>query len=273
MYQNVDMKIHHYKDLRESVVLENHGQKIFGIFHKPAHVSKFPVILICHGLGGHKVGRYRIYVNMAHRLAQMGIGTLRIDFRGSGDSDGDFSEMTLEGEVSDALKALHYLHDYPQVDPARMGVIGRSLGGAVAVLAANKFHPIKSLCLWAPIFNGQQWQTKWEQLHSDQLHPKEKEDLMTVEGQTPGYEFYKQFFSLRMEDHLPAISAKPLFLIHGCKDQTVPIDHTEKYIQARLNAEAETKFIQLPESDHDFSPRHERSLVLDETAAWFKQTL
>ncbi len=273
MLNILNMKDAHYKDFRECIFLENHNQKIFGMLHKPAQVEKAPAVLICHGLGGHKVGRYRLYVNIAHMLAQRGIATLRIDFRGSGDSEGDFSDMTLESEVSDALKALHFLSHHPAIDSSRIGIIGRSLGGTVAILAANQFNLVKSICLWAPIFNSSQWQAKWELAHSHPIPESQKHEMMTVEGQTPGYEFFKQFFNLNIENYLPSISSKPLFLIHGCKDQTVHIDHAQKYIKARLKAPAETKFIQLPESDHDFTPLTERRLALEETANWFKQTL
>lgn len=270
------MKTHQQQsapDHRECVVLENHGQKIFGVFHKPIHVTQFPAVLICHGFGGHKVGRYRLYVNIAQRLAEMGIGTLRIDFRGSGDSEGEFSEMTLEGETSDALRALHFLAEHAQVNESRIGMIGRSLGGAVAVMAASRFQTIKSICLWAPIYNASQWQDKWQHLHSAGLHSDHKEHLMTVEGQKPGYEFFKQFFAMNLEDYLPALQATPLFLIHGTQDQIVNLNHSEKYLQNRLSAIGETKFIELPLSDHDFSPLLERQLALEETCQWFNQTL
>ena len=75
---------------RQSVVLENEGQKIFGILHRPIHVDSCPAVLICHGLAGHKTGQYRIYVILAEKLSEAGIASFRIDFRGSGDSEGKF---------------------------------------------------------------------------------------------------------------------------------------------------------------------------------------
>lgn len=262
-----------HTDIRESVILENHGQKIFGVLHKPVGLDRFPAVLICHGFGGHKVGRYRLYVNIAKRLAELGIATLRIDFRGSGDSEGEFSEMTLEGEISDALQGLHFLNDYAQVDRGRIGLIGRSLGGAVAIMAASRFQHVKSICLWAPIYSSSQWYDKWQQLHSGELHAEHKEHLMTVEGQKPGFEFFKQFFMMNIEDYLPTLQSVPLFLIHGRNDQVVNPNHSEKYLHTRLNAVGETKFIELPLSDHDFTPPSERHLAMEETCFWFKQTL
>ena len=43
------------------------------------------------------------------RLAQSGIASLRLDFRGCGDSEGSFEETDLESQISDALLGLNYL--------------------------------------------------------------------------------------------------------------------------------------------------------------------
>lgn len=260
-------------ETRESVVLENKGQKLFGVFHRPANKTKFPAILICHGLGGHKVGRYRLYVTLSNRLAQLGIASLRLDFRGSGDSEGDFSEMTIEGEVSDALLGLDFLRQQPGVDTQRIGIFGRSLGGLVAILTASHDQKIKTMGLWAPIFSSSQWVEKWNQLHSAPLEPSSQQELMTVDGQIPGYEFYKQFFNLKTEDSVASLNGLPLLLIHGTMDNVVTLDHAEKYLNVRLQGKGETKFIELPQSDHDFTHLDERRVALDETCLWFQKTL
>ncbi len=262
-----------FKECREAIVLENQGQKIFGVLHRPLFIDQYPAVLICHGLAGNKVGSYRLYVHIAKLLAEQGIAVLRIDFRGSGDSEGDFAEMTLESEVSDACLASSFLSNDAHIDKTRIGILGRSLGGAVAVLTASQFSTIKTLCLWAPLYSGYQWQPLWEHLHTAHLQPEEKQALMTIDGQLPGYAFYQQLFDLQMETILPSIATRSLCLIHGSKDQTVQLAHTEKYVKARLEAKAETKFIQLPLSDHDFSPLAERLYVLEETVSWFTQRL
>lgn len=258
---------------RDSVVLHNQGQKIFGVFHKPSGVEKFPTVLVCHGLGGQKVGRYRIYVLLAQRLAELGIGTFRFDFRGSGDSEGNFSDMTIEGEVSDALLCLSYLREHPNVIPEQIGIFGRSLGAAVAVLTASRTRQVNSLCLWAPLYDSLQWQDKWQKIHSPSLDVSDKKALMTVDGQIPGLGFYKQFFELAIDRALKNLEDIPLMLIHGGKDQVVPLEHSEKYLKSRLHASAMTEFIQFPNCDHDFSHIDEREKALEKSCKWFKQLL
>ena len=83
-------------------------------------------------------------------LSKLGIGSLRFDFRGSGDSEGDFSKMTLESEVSDALLAMEYLRGRPEVAKDRIGIFGRSVGGTIAVMTASR-TPVSSVVAWFPL--------------------------------------------------------------------------------------------------------------------------
>lgn len=260
-------------EIRDSIVLENRGQKIFGVLHRPVGLSKYPGLLICHGLAGHKTGKYRIYVHLAKRLAEAGIASLRIDFRGSGDSEGDFGEMTLETEVSDAIKALEFLRQDPHVDAARLGLFGRSIGGTVAVMAARRYGLIKSLATWAPVFDGEQWLEKWNTLNSIELTPEHRHRMMSVNGQVPGNEFFNQLFTLRMDDELKGLDHAPFLHIHGELDNVIHIEHAHRYYELRRSAKGENKFIRLPRSDHDFSDPTEQEIALRETCQWFIDTL
>lgn len=261
---------------RSCVILENDGQKIFGMLHCPlkATAKKTPAVLMCHGFAGNKSGRYRIYVSLAQELAKAGIASLRIDFRGSGDSEGDFSEMTVETEVSDVLKGLDFLHSHPQVDPERIGLLGNSFGGAVAVLAASQYGHVKSLVLLAAIFNSQQWRQKWEKLQSKGNDSNIMEEMMrTYDGNIPGKGFYHSFFKLDVEPHLSRLKEIPLLLIHSENDERVSIIEAEQYMRCRQQVPAETRFIRLNKCGHDFSYSDERHTAIDNTVKWFSNTL
>lgn len=260
-------------EAREAVTLVNEGQKIFGIFHRPLGESSYPAILMCHGLAGHKAGRYRTYVNLAEKLAAHGIGVLRIDFRGSGDSEGDFSAMTLMGEVSDALVALQWLEHHDEIDKNRIGLFGRSLGGAVAVIAASEYKQCKSIALWCPIFSGDQWHDKWLIVKNNNGRPEHLSALCTINGQRGGILFFEELFRMRLEPHLARLSHLPLLHAHGLKDDVVLPTHAEAYKKERQHAEGASRFLLLPESDHDFSDITERQKAIHETCLWFENTL
>lgn len=258
---------------RESVILENQGQKIFGIVHIPKKSGPHPVVLMCHGLGGHKTGKYRVYVLLAEKLAEEGIACLRIDFRGSGDSEGHFSDMTIEGEVSDAILALKYLEGQSWVDKNRIGLFGRSVGGTVAIIAAGRSPEVKSLAVWAPLYDGHQWRDKWQLLHSPELSEEHKMEMMRVNGQLPGQQFFRELFSINMEKLLDKIDHLPMLHIHGQKDEIINVGHAEKYKNYRSHAHTENKFLLFPNSDHDFSNPKEQQRAIQETCEWFHKTL
>ncbi len=258
---------------RDSIVLENEGQKVFGILHRPLGVSQAPAVLICHGLAGNKTGKYRVYVLLSEILSKNGIASLRIDFRGSGDSEGDFSAMTLESEVSDAIKGLEFLENHPSIDPKRIGIFGRSIGGTVSLIAARKYGRVKSIVTWAPLSDGDQWYEKWKHVHSSQVSEESRLAAMRINGQVPGKEFFVQLFSLRMEKELEALSHTPLLHIHGEQDATVLTEHASRYAKFRQHSKGESKFIRLSKSDHDFSDPGEQKIALQETCKWFKESL
>lgn len=258
---------------REQIVLENQGQKIFGIMHRPLKNAPYPSVLICHGLGGHKTGKFRLYVHLAEKLSQLGIGALRIDFRGSGDSEGEFSDMTIESEVSDALVAFDYLMKDSKVDQSRLGLFGRSFGGLVAVKAAYRVGNVKSLALWAPMYSGDQWLEKWQTVQSTALSLEEKNEIMRVNGLVPGRNFFEELFRTRLDVELNALQKLPMLHIHGEKDVIVNLSHADHFNRHRKAAEGLTKFLRLPHSDHDFSHPAEQAIALEETMNWFRNTL
>ena len=124
--------------MERPVVFYNQDQQINGILHSPTgHDAPCPAVAFFHGFTGTKVEPHRIFVKTARELAAIGFYVLRFDFRGSGDSEGDFSEMTIGGEVSDAIKSIDVLTAMQGVDPERIGILGLSMGGVCC-----------SVCLW-----------------------------------------------------------------------------------------------------------------------------
>lgn len=260
-------------ETRKLVEFQNEGTKIFGVVHLPIGESNPPVVLFCHGLAGHKIGKHRMYVQLAECLSHVGIASFRFDFRGSGDSEGEFGEMTLQGEVSDALKALEFISAYDSIDPSRIGIFGRSFGGVIAVQAGHRWGNIKSMALWSPVFNAEQWEQQWEKLNAGQVPEEERHELMRINGQLPSINFYKELFAVNLNKELEALQTLPLLLIHGEKDPVVSIEHSEKYMEIRKESTQVTEFFRLQHSDHDFTHPEERVHATNMTCQWFAKTL
>ena len=250
--------------LEKPVVLMSEGEQMLGVLHLPQGEGPFPAVALYHGFTGTKVEAHRIFVKMARALSKAGIAAVRFDFRGSGDSAGDFDDMTVSGEIIDARRVLDFLQEQEAVAGERLGVLGLSMGGAVAASVAGQDRRVKSLALWAAVaqfslFEGQEELVEQARAcgHAD------------VGGNVLKYAFYEDS---RKQDPLKWVSAYggPALIVHGDGDPTVPVAHAHLYFDAISGTKE--KFI-IPGADHTFNSHEWETAVIEKTAAWFVDTL
>ncbi len=108
------------------------GQTLRGMVHYPDTAEgPVPSVIIFHGFTGSKVDAHRIHVHIARYLEERGIAVYRYDFIGSGESDGEFEQMTLSSEIAQAHAVFAHVCEDPRCDPSQVFVIGHSMGGLV----------------------------------------------------------------------------------------------------------------------------------------------
>ncbi len=110
--------------------------------------QKVPMVIICHGFGGHKnAGLLKM---ISDDLEAKGIASIRFDFNGHGESEGDFQNMTVLNEIEDAKKVYEYVSGLSYVKG--IALCGHSQGGVVAVMTAGQLgaEKVKALALLAP---------------------------------------------------------------------------------------------------------------------------
>jgi dipeptidyl aminopeptidase/acylaminoacyl peptidase len=250
--------------LEKPVTLQSQGEQMIGMLHLPGGKGPFPAVAIYHGFTGTKVEPHRIFVKMARALVEQGIAAVRFDFRGSGDSEGDFANMTVSGEIADGIRVLDFLQEQPLIDRTRLGVVGLSMGGAVAASVAGKDERVKSLVLWAAVALFDIFE-KEEEL----LRQARELGYADLGGNVLNYSFYED---ARTQEPL-AWAAKhegPALIIHGDEDPTVPVAHANLYYNAFPGTKE--KFI-VPGADHTFNRRDWEEKVINKTAEWFCNTL
>src|SRR5688500_13427252 len=106
----------------ETVVDLPNGIK--GTLSAPDAGATGPAVVMLHGFASSRDEVGGLFAQQAAALAAEGIASLRIDFRGYGESEGDMADTTLEGLIADAATARSYLAGVDGVDPERIGVIG-----------------------------------------------------------------------------------------------------------------------------------------------------
>ncbi|MBK6734036.1 MAG: alpha/beta fold hydrolase [bacterium] len=117
-----------------------------GTLTLPDGDGPFPVVVLVHGSGPSdrdgNVSGNRPYRDIAHGLATKGVATLRYDkrsFANPGSLMAHGAAMTVQHEsIDDAVAAVALLRTRPEIDPARVYVLGHSLGGMVAPRIAGQ---------------------------------------------------------------------------------------------------------------------------------------
>ncbi len=252
---------------REPVILENFGQKIFGVIHIPKNTPA-PFVLFCHGFTGTKIEPHRIFVNTAEALTREGIGALRIDFRGSGDSEGSFKDMTIEGEISDAMVALDYLSKCNFVDKEKIGILGLSMGGAVASITSGRNPLIKSCVLWSAVCH---FDIFFNRSPEEVQKIKDYGDFIDLGGNPVGKRFLEEIKNIKPLEELKKRNI-PVLIIHGNGDMVVPIQHAYDYYHG-LKETHKTQLEIIEEADHTFNSIEWEKQVIEKTLKWFKETL
>ena len=111
-----------------------------GSVYLPAGDGPFPAVLLLADSGPNdrtgNVAAHRPLSVWARQLASHGVASLAFDDRGVGGSGGNLRDATLAQLSADATQALALLGSQPEVDGARLGVIGHGQGGIIAANAA-----------------------------------------------------------------------------------------------------------------------------------------
>lgn len=245
-------------------------ERVVGVLNRPdKQIGK--AVLLIHGFGGSK-DEWSRFVLAAHALAESGIAALRIDCRGTGESGGgwkNFVKATVDSEVQDALAAITWMKR--KLKARRIGILGLSLGGTVATLAAaRKPEEINAMVLWAPALYTQD-------VFKDLLTVREAA-LLKKRGWIwqkkrwgflkVGRPMFENIATLNMPNKLSELKI-PIKIVHGDKDDVVPI----KYSKRALKLLWKGKLSIIRGADHGFYEPTQTKCLIDESIAWFKKYL
>lgn len=129
--------------LAEEVTFDNGDVTLAGTLTLPPGPGPHPALVLVTGSGPQDrdesiaiVPGYRPFRDIADYLTRRGIAVLRYDDRGFGSSTGDFAAATTGDFATDAAAAVDFLLARDDINPAQIGILGHSEGGAVAAIVA-----------------------------------------------------------------------------------------------------------------------------------------
>ncbi|TVQ28080.1 MAG: alpha/beta fold hydrolase [Spirochaetaceae bacterium] len=131
--------------IRHDVTFHSGSIFLAGTLTLPDGAGPHPAVILISGSGAQdRDGRnpalpnYRPMRWIADHLAAHGVATLRFDERGFAQSGGDHLTATTADFADDNEAALRYLLERPEIDPARIGLLGHSEGGVIAAMVAAR---------------------------------------------------------------------------------------------------------------------------------------
>jgi len=159
IYQSIRDNGPLYSSNETIVTFENEGMTLVCSLTIPVTYNLCPIVITLNGFAGDRndaeipgTGE-PLFKRFARILAEQGIASLRIDFRGSGETGGGYQMTSFSSQISDALAAVDYIEKNlaNQVNTQSIGMMGFSQGGLVGSTVASKDDRVDSLVLWSPV--------------------------------------------------------------------------------------------------------------------------
>ncbi len=252
--------------MKEQVVgFQSAGLRLHGALGVPEGLQpseRRGAFLVLHGFGSNSESPTVLAPTRV--LSEFGYVTLRFDMRGCGKSEGEFGRVICLEQVEDLGNALNFLATHPAVDPDRIGAIGSSFGGAVAVYAGGTNQRLAAVISnggWGHgerKFRGQHptpqaWAKFTKMLEEGRAyrartgkslmvprydivpipnHVRENLERQRVGMLAPNSvemfpaETAQSMFDFRAEEVVGKIAPRPLLLIHAANDSVTPTEQS-----------------------------------------------
>ena len=218
----------------ETVFIDGDHGRLKALIQKPElqQGKQCPMVVFCHGFNGSKEGP--LFELIADTLQAHGIASIRFDFNGHGESEGEFKDMTVPNEIEDAKKVVAYVRDLRYV--SSLAIVGHSQGGVVASMTAGQL----SEELGEPAFQAVALMAPAAVLRDDairgsvmgaQFDPFDPGEYVDLWGSLKlGAKYIRTAFSLPIYETAVKYQG-PALIIHGNGDRVVPYTYGERFHQ------------------------------------------
>jgi alpha-beta hydrolase superfamily lysophospholipase len=222
------------------------GEKVAAMHHE-ADSERW--MFFCHGYGSDKEGSYE---ERAKRAVEEGFNAVRFEFRGNGESDGDFIDQSLSSRIRDLKACINFF------EPQRIYLFGMSFGGKVVSHATEELN-VEALILKSPVtYNS--IMNKFREV------VEEKGTYTHFADKTIDKRFFEDFDTYSFEDVTSGFDA-PVAIFHGGSDTTVHFENSAEAVKA---FETDALLYKLEGEKHSISDEGEEKMK-DMMFAWLHQ--
>lgn len=228
------------------IEVEN-NEKVAAVHHE---ASSDKWIFLCHGFGGNKD---RGNKTRAQAYNEAGWNTVRLDFRGNGESDGEFIEQDLSSRIKDLEAVIDHFR------PDKSVLFGTSFGGKVIFHTAIQ-KEVDGVIGKAPV-------TYNRIMDKFRSVINEKGTFEYIDGKPIDERFIEDLGSYSFSDVEDQLDV-PVFISHGAADQTV---HIENSFEALKKLDVDGEFQKLKGSKHSYTDEGKEKMN-SAVKAWLDRT-
>jgi len=213
------------------------------------------------GCTGHRGAKHEL-LGIGSGLWRAGYNVLLFDFRGRGESDGDACSLAFH-ELADLRGAVAYTLE--RMPEAELGVIGYSMGAAVALLVTASEPRIRAVVADAPFASIRRVVGS---AYTRRRVPAGA--MLRLSDSINRWRYGYGYGAVQPVDAVAAIAPRPLLLIHGSEDRTIPLDHSEEIYAAA--GEPKELWV-IPGAGHCAAYFVDRAAYVARVSAFFERSL
>jgi putative redox protein len=203
----------------------------------PGQTSSMPGVILCHGfpIGPLDARQSALtFPQLLDRIAsELGWVGLTFTFRGCGTSEGDFS---MQGWVDDLRAAIDHMER--EANPNGIWLIGTNTGGALALCVAADDPRVKGCALLGPRADFDDWAAQPRRFLE---HAREIGAIRRPGFPSSFDEWSRELRRFRPIDAARRFAPRPLLVMHGEDDESVPV--ADSRVLAEAHGSAETRII------------------------------
>lgn len=239
------------------------GQELAGVLDQPDGPARGWGLFI-HGftLGKDSPAAFRI----SRGLAEQGIGMLRYDNLGIGDSEGDYGDGSFTVKVEDTVQAAQLLVE--RGTPPDL-IVGHSWGGAAAILAAQRIPSVRAVVTIGAPAEPADVERHYDAIVDRVLEQGSSPWELGGRAMTMKRHFVEDVRRADLIGHVRSLG-RPLMIMHSPTDATVDIDNAAKIFLAALHPRS---FLSLEDSDHLLTTAGQAERAAKIISAWADQYL
>lgn len=229
-----------------------------------------PLLVMVHGHGGsrNEAGGFK---EIAARLAALGIASIRMDFPGCGDSSESFSKNNLSNMLADIRASLEFAIGQENIDAERVGLLGYSIGGRLALLATASDDRYRLIAMWAP--DGQNGEANMANFVGGREAYSALKSIATSDGYAPFTTPWGQDQQLGLQWFLDLEQSRPMdaaerftgamLVVYGEHDEVIPPSTSESVLSAATSSRDVVRHV-VKGADHGFGLYTEEPALTEE---------